>query len=953
MTQQLQRNQFLHYSRSINHAYIDIDRHWHRYSKKKSSTSQAKTAYGNYNILSETNKLIRFLSIITLLVFGIKTAWGQNYNFKYTNSGGTTNSTDSFYEACTQAAPGTTIKVHKNATINASVSIDKTLTIQPANSADYWTLTNNYGYQIKIGTYGNLTIKNLIFDGNNIPTTNQLFYCSGTLTMKGEDQYGNTDASRCKIINCEKNHSNEASGAAILVTGKYGKLTCTGVTFENNTNRSYYWKYYWQEHHSYNYDFVYGGGAIALTKEAIFELTQCKFYGNTACEAGGAIYLYNAGNGEIKDCVFGSSEKPNRAFVMGGAIYGNISAEHTLSILGETKILYNEVVEDNYLANSNLPPHEGDYRKRDGFGGGIFFIAGQGNIVIGDEEPSSKKVQISHNKAYYGGGGGITLECRADVSHQSTFTLQNFIMEGNYAGSGSIISDVFGGGAFYVIGSESKLHDAEHMIIKNGSIKNNISYDNGGGMCFAGHDCHITNVTFENNFTHGSNSKGGAVMVLGKDSNYTLHHKNKFENCKFHNNGLSNTYDLYINDGYSYSNYINSGGHYNYSTITYNSNTAKGGAVYGGGKTELDFTTCAVGVSAIGASGESSKKPNEATEGGGIYVDGLAMGKLIGTEVKYNVATTNGGGVYSAGDFIVDNSTVSENTATDGQGGGIYSINSPGQHIVGYRGIIYNISYPSYLNYSNTKYQILNDSDAPISDQYSLTTSFNAYTLPLDAGTYKIKVTNLPTSYYPSSYYYSSIQYSLQFHLVLPSTMGTATAGSDFSYSFISNEYRFSRTFNTNNPPTNNECIVCTFTVNDASSDGALDIRNNSHVNDNTAKTDGGGIYMKQNSFLGVFSSEVNDNTATTGNGGGIYLGNSVEAFIEDNATVNKNEAKAGNGGGLYLDANSEATINGTGSDGVLIQNNKAKIHGGGVYKLGSLKVQGLIKITDNTAGNE
>lgn len=938
MTQQLQRNQFLLYSRSINHAYIDIDRHWHRYSKKKSSTSQAKTAYGNYNILSETNKLIRFLSIITLLVFGIKTAWGQNYNFKYTNSGGTTNSTDSFYEACTQAAHGTTIKVNRNATINASVSINKTLTIEPANSADCWTLTNN-GSQITIGTYGNLTIKNLIFDGNNIPTIYQLFYCSGKLTMQGTDSNGNSVASRCKIINCIKNHSEEASGAAILVTGKYGKLTCTGVTFENNTNRSYYWKAYPND-----YDFVFGGGAIALTEEAVFNLTQCKFYGNTACEAGGAIYLYKAGSGEIKDCVFGSRENPNRAFVMGGAIYGNITAGHTLSILGETKILYNEVVEDNYLTN---PPYT-DYRKRDGFGGGMFFVADQGDIVIGDNESSSKKVQISHNKAYYGGGGGITLLCDADGTHQSNFTLQNFIMEGNYAGSGSIVPDVFGGGAFYVIGSESKLHDAEHMIIKNGSIKNNISYDNGGGMCFAGHDCHITNVTFENNFTHGSNSKGGAVMVLGKDSNYTLHHKNKFENCKFHNNGLSNAYDLYINDEYSYSNYTPGG--YSYSTITYNSTTAKGGAVYGSGKTELDFTTCAVGVSAIGGSGENSDMPNKADEGGGIYVDGLAMGKLIDTEVKYNVATTNGGGVYSAGNFIVDNSTVSENTATDGQGGGIYSINSPGQHIVGYRGII-NASYYQYqyLNYNNTKYQILNDSDEPISDQYSLTTSVNAYTLPLDAGTYKIKVTNLPTS----SYYNYTIQYSLQFHLVLPSTMGTATAGSDFSSSFSSNEYSFRRTFYTNNLPANYECIVCTFTVNDASSDGALDIRNNSHVNHNTAKTDGGGIYMKQNSFLGVFSSEVNDNTATTGNGGGIYLGNSVEAFIEDNATVNKNEAKAGNGGGLYLDANSEATINGTGSDGVLIQNNKAKIHGGGVYKLGSLKVQGLIKITDNTAGNE
>ena len=45
--------------------------------------------------------------------------------------------------------------------------------------------------------------------------------------------------------------------------------------------------------------------------------------------------------------------------------------------------------------------------------------------------------------------------------------------------------------------------------------------------------------------------------------------------------------------------------------------------------------------------------------------------------------------------------------------------------------------------------------------------------------------------------------------------------------------------------------------------------------------------------------------------------------------------------------------LNGTGENGVKIQRNHAGNHGGGMYKLGSLKVQGLIIITDNTSGGD
>ncbi len=83
--------------------------------------------------------------------------------------------------------------------------------------------------------------------------------------------------------------------------------------------------------------------------------------------------------------------------------------------------------------------------------------------------------------------------------------------------------------------------------------------------------------------------------------------------------------------------------------------------------------------------------------------------------------------------------------------------------------------------------------------------------------------------------------------------------------------------------------------------------------------------------------------------GGGVYCAGTL---VCDEASIIENEC-ATDGGGAYLQTGGTMQLNGTGENGVKIQRNHAGNHGGGVYKLGSLKVQGLIIITDNTAGGD
>ena len=119
----------------------------------------------------------------------------------------------------------------------------------------------------------------------------------------------------------------------------------------------------------------------------------------------------------------------------------------------------------------------------------------------------------------------------------------------------------------------------------------------------------------------------------------------------------------------------------------------------------------------------------------------------------------------------------------------------------------------------------------------------------------------------------------------------------------------------------------------------------------NTAKTDGGGIYIEESWGTGIAGVTANNNTAG-GNGGAIYLNGYVPYFQNSEFTENK----AANGGALYItdyiDSNMEPIFNEElwyadtweeVSTKILFQNNEATSNGGAVYSTHSINVKGTV----------
>jgi CSLREA domain-containing protein len=154
------------------------------------------------------------------------------------------------------------------------------------------------------------------------------------------------------------------------------------------------------------------------------------------------------------------------------------------------------------------------------------------------------------------------------------------------------------------------------------------------------------------------------------------------------------------------------------------------------------------------------------------------------------------------------------------------------------------------------------------------------------------------------------------------------------------------------------------YSTNDANQAASLTI-NNSKIRNNTAGSNGGGIYA--NSNLTISTTIIHNNTASTtsGSGGGIY----ATAQTNLNGTLYNNNALNGgavsnagtftvttsqivsnlatNGGGIY----NTGTVNLTGCD---VNYNVANVKGGGIYKAGGiLTITGSLMFQNRANGGE
>ena len=626
------------------------------------------------------------------------------------------------------------------------------------------------------------------------------------------------------------------------------------------------------------------GGGIYLQKGKI-EITKCDLQQNTAYVNGGGINNHE-GSIEVSGCLIGgASGQGNEAGTTaqasatgrGGGIYTN-AGDITVtdckrgSHIYESKISYNTA----YYNGGGLNTHEG-------------------KVTVTGGHDAANRIEMTHNTATTGSGGGIF--CRGTSLTTEYITLTHVDVTNNQAlGTGGTVDNDgampgCGGGMYLQLG---KIH------ITDVNLQGNHANYNGGGINNHSGEIDVDGCAIGGGAGLGNsagNSGGGIYTNAGDidiedyidNSVYgsILHCESKIT----HNTAVENGGGIDTRSGTIWVNRLQRRDH----QIEISHNTAKkGGGVYanqgkiytynafidnntasenGGGLNNHSGDICIYG-------GSLSNNAAETGHGGGAYTnvgdidiwpfnpDGLGMTNLTlndGTQMFNNIALYNGGGVNNhTGRVDVRYATIQNNTATRGNGGGIYC-EGPRTATLGFTVRL----TASLLNQNKTR-GADGTEEAPTGRGGGL---YLKYGRIFAQGT------------------------------DITSNMANINGGG------------------INNHEGNIRVYGCNLSGNSATEGngggiyahqgdifiGPCGLKGSSSITTNIAKQNGGGIFNHEGN-ISINGDYINQNQATNGNGGGIYV--NLGDINMMGGEINNNTATNGKGGGIYMGG----TVKGNGS---------------------------------------
>ena len=444
------------------------------------------------------------------------------------------------------------------------------------------------------------------------------------------------------------------------------------------------------------------GGKVTVNSSTITE--------NKATGNGGGICAEDNSTVTVVGGKISSNEAAgtNRTTSGGGGIFAN---------KGSTVKLNDTTVSENKVT--------GDY----GSGGGVRVDGGKltvdnakildnatnnngGGISVKDSELSVTDSQITGNNAWNkvtvgerifvnGNGGGI--EIIGSDSDTKEYTITNTQITQNttglrgggiYAEKASLTitkSTLDGNKALDTVGPQASseggglsVRGGTNITLDSTTVINNSAKDGGGIWVRSDVD---TSVSIKNGTTINNNQSvygGGGVMIrqeLGKKINVTI------EDAKIETNAAENGGGIYLLNQVDLK----------LKNITVSGNTAKnvGGGIFGQDGTKLHADNLTV-------------SNNTAASGGGVYLwntgNSIILAELLNSFIDHNTVSGSGGGIFAyngvqinanntsisnnksgnAGGLLVWNNSSAElsngskvigNTATNGNGGGVYAIN--------------------------------------------------------------------------------------------------------------------------------------------------------------------------------------------------------------------------------------------------------------------------------------
>ncbi len=371
------------------------------------------------------------------------------------------------------------------------------------------------------------------------------------------------------------------------------------------------------------------GGGLHVTGASNVRITGGTYSGNTAAREGGALWN---GTGtmtiELGTVIDGNTASGNAADDGGGGIFNNG---------GILRLTDGLVVVSNNIANGAL-----------GSGGGIFNNTGGTVVITGST--------ISGNRANRAGGG---IEDASGVGFGVTFT--GGLLADNLAGISPAVPSPGIGGGLNVTG-------ASNVTLDGTRVAGNIAATEGGGLNNGAGTMTILNgAIIETNQSRGNNSGDGGGGIFNDQGTLIIQGTSTF----IRNNTATGQFG--IGGGIA-----SRRGSVSITDATLRDNTANGdggGLIVRGPNATVSLLRAFI----LDNTAEDS--------GGGAFLSGASVtvvSSLIAGNIARGTGTLDGigGGLFlegddTSGDFLISNTTFSNNAA-DGAGGGVYVLDASG-----------------------------------------------------------------------------------------------------------------------------------------------------------------------------------------------------------------------------------------------------------------------------------
>ncbi|MBO4739481.1 MAG: hypothetical protein J5606_07975, partial [Bacteroidales bacterium] len=881
-----------------------------------------------------------------------------------------------------------TLTLSGDASIGTTATIDKNITINVVSNTSGTQRTGcraiATGYINSVA--GTLNISDIILDGNknNYTATKAMLQVAGTVSMNN-----------CTIQNC----ANSGDGGAIYMDG--GTLTVTGEDITNglrlegneatNGGGLFFANGTITDNSKANIVInknmaTYGGGIYcevnttgAKTLGNIARISE-----NTASGRGGGIFYKGYSNSYTTTFSQAITIQGNTADTIGGGLYveaNPIAFASTVDINNNTTT--KPSVSTSYIFRGGAGIYNmgtlsftgGNVsisnNTTQGHGAGIYNYGGSINCTGGNMTVSNNATRMGPSSFYhyYGKGGGI-FDTLGTITIGASGNARNLIISDNIANTGGglqISSDgvtaatltcwgnitisgdsgKYGGGGIYNINGTVDCKGTM-TIDDNGSYYSGGGIYNHSGTCNYGGTINITNNYQSYTSYYGGGVYNNATTTFSGATTIDGNHSEAQGGGVYNNSSLTFNNNVIISNNYAKT---DGGGIFQKAgTLTLKgsavkSNEAKtnGGGIYVYGGT----FTFASGTNTIG--GSSSADKNTAVDGAGLYVNGGTVTVTVAPVISHNVASSDGGGVYTKGTINFASGTeISANEANNGGG-------------------IYISSNTTTFNAANIK------TNKAISNAgsggngggiyvyggtliFATATSTIGGTSALD----KNEAVNGAGIYYRSGAVTFTIAPNIKYNEASGDGGGIYFGSGTGTLTWTQNptiEYNKATSGNGGGIYTAKAISPgsgFTLSNNEAANGGGIYVNanctlNNASITKNIATANGGGIYVNSGTLTFATTASTvggsgNANMAT--NGAGIYMAGGTVTFAK-NPNIKYNEA-SGNGGGIYISA---GTL--TVSVASTISYNTATGNGGGVYWAGGTR-GGTYQLTlsNNTAAN-